>query len=327
MVSVAPSRAGKVISRQGTLATGLPLKEQRRAKFSRRSSADSGLGREFITARISDTGFGSFTPSFNPDGENSRQTKRDCRKTVRTSENIRVDPGPEGALPSAQEPKMNPIACSGILFDMDGTLLDSNEASEITWQAWALDHNVEMSAIRKVHHGRRPEETISLVAPHLNAKDAAQRIYDDQLRMKEGVTPIAGALEFMRAVPAGRCGIVTAANQEILEHRFAIVGLPVPKVCVTAKILKVGKPDPEGYLLGAKLLGLAPADCVVFEDAPAGLLAARRAGMRSVAVLTNYTSAQLKEELGENYAPVMEIQNYLTISIRAEAESFFIVDK
>jgi sugar-phosphatase len=211
---------------------------------------------------------------------------------------------------------MSILRARAILFDMDGTLLDSNEASEITWQAWAEERGVPIEKIRAVHHGRRPEETIALVAPRLDALEEAKAIYASQLEITTGVRPIPGAKEFFTAVPDAARAIVTAANQPILEHRFRLVNLPVPKVCVTATMLKNGKPDPEGYLLGARLVGHAPADCIVFEDAPAGLLAAKRAGIRSVAVLTNYTEAQLREELGADYEAVLAIGNYENLRIR-----------
>jgi len=222
------------------------------------------------------------------------------------------------------------LSARAILFDMDGTLLDSNDASEITWQAWAKEKQVPIEKIRAVHHGRRPEETIALVAPGLNAVAEAHGIYASQLEITQGVIPIAGAKAFFTSVPKEAVAIVTAANQLILEHRFRLVGLPVPKVCVTATMLKVGKPDPEGYLLAASLLNIPPADCLVFEDAPAGLLAAKRAGIRSVAVLTNYTEAQLREELGADYAPVLAIKNYegLRCSPASEAGGgAFLVEK
>lgn len=207
------------------------------------------------------------------------------------------------------------VQCKAILFDMDGTLLDSNEASEITWQIWAQENNVKIEAIRSVHHGRRPEETIALVAPHLNAQESSIWVYDSQREMTRGIHAIPGANKFYQSLPIGTYGIVTAATQDILELRFNIIGITPPLVCVTSKLLKKGKPDPEGYLMGAKLLGVDPQDCLVFEDAPAGLLAAKRAGMKSIAVTTNYTEAQLREELGSDYHCEFSLPNYENLSL------------
>jgi sugar-phosphatase len=215
---------------------------------------------------------------------------------------------------------MKSLTCKAILFDMDGTLIDSNKASELIWETWSKLYHVSIKKIRAVHHGRRPEETIALVAPHLNAKAAAQMVYDDQDVAVAGIFPIQGANDFYNSVPSSQKGIVTAATLNILKHRFAIVGIQTPEVCVTAEILKNGKPDPEGYLLGASRLGLAPKECIVFEDAPAGLLAAKRAGMRSVAITTHYSEAELKHELGENYEPSLVISNYLALSLEVSSE-------
>jgi sugar-phosphatase len=209
------------------------------------------------------------------------------------------------------------LPCKAILFDMDGTLLDSNEASEMIWQRWAKNHQVPIEKIREVHHGRRPEETVALVAPHLNPIQASKIVYDEQEHLREGINPIAGATDFYRSLKPGMFAIVTAATQPILNLRLSLVGLTPPEVCVTATSVQKGKPDPEGYLLAAKRLGVDPKDCIVFEDAPAGLIAAHRAGMRSIAVTTNYTEAALRKELGNGITPDAFIADYTKIKFTA----------
>ena len=106
------------------------------------------------------------------------------------------------------------------------------------------------------------------------------------------------------------------ATRAILCLRLRIVGLRPPPVCVTGDMLKAGKPDPEGYLEAAQRLGVAPSECIVFEDAPAGLLAAHRAGMQSVAILTNYTERQLRQELGAEVAPMAFLPNLVQLEYR-----------
>ena len=206
---------------------------------------------------------------------------------------------------------MKTLFGKAILFDMDGTLLDSNEASEMIWQKWAALHQVPIETIRAVHHGRRPEETIALVAPRLNALESSRMVYHEQEKMLAGIHPIAGVTEFYQSLNKNEFAIVTAATLTILTTRLKIVGLTRPEICVTATSVKKGKPDPEGYLQAATRLGIHPKDCIVFEDAPAGLMAAHAAGMQSVAVTTNYTEGALRDELGPDIAPSAFIKNYL----------------
>ena len=197
---------------------------------------------------------------------------------------------------------------------MDGTLLDSTEASDFTWQRWALAHQVPFESVLQVHHGRRPEETIAIVAPHLNALEEAKIIYQAQESLIEGIHPIAGAKGFFESVPRNRCAIVTSATRKIVDLRLEIVGLEPPEVCVTSESLKTGKPNPEGYLEAARRLRFEPKECIVFEDAPAGLIAAHRAGMQSVAILSNYTEARLRNELGPEIVPAVFLPNFLGIA-------------
>lgn len=209
---------------------------------------------------------------------------------------------------------MRELRPRAILFDMDGTLIDSTEASEITWQRWAAAQQVSIESIRQVHHGRRPEETIAIVAPHLNAIEESKHIYGEQAMLAECIRPIAGANAFFKSIPRDQCALVTAASRAIVDLRFRTVGLVPPDVCVTGDALKVGKPSPEGYLEAARRLGCKPEDCIVFEDSPAGLIAAHRAGMQSVAVLSNYTAARLRGELSPEIVPTAFLQDFRGIT-------------
>ena len=202
---------------------------------------------------------------------------------------------------------------------MDGTLIDSNDALEVTWQRWAAERGVAFEHIRRVHHGRLPAETISIVAPHLDAAAEARLIYAEQDAITEGIHPIAGANDFFRSVPAHRAAIVTAATLRILHRRLRLVGIDAPTVCVTADSVRCGKPDPEGYLDAARRLGYEPQACVVFEDAPTGLVAAHRAGMRAVGILSNYTEAGLRAELGAGETPVAFIRDFRGVTLDGTA--------
>lgn len=215
--------------------------------------------------------------------------------------------------------------CKAILFDMDGTLLQSNEASEIVWQKWAFERNIPMEEIRKVHHGRRTMETISLVAPHLDAEAETLVVNKINESVETGVYPIEGVNEFYHSLPLEKCAVVTAANRKMMGIRFGQVGLKYPHTIITSDRLQRGKPDPEGYLMAAAELGVDPKDCLVFEDAPAGLIAAQRADMRSIAITTHYTPEQLKAEMGDEWRPLLFLSDYRMLTLESLKEGLMTI--
>jgi mannitol-1-/sugar-/sorbitol-6-phosphatase len=184
-----------------------------------------------------------------------------------------------------------------VLFDLDGVLVDSTACIERTWRRWAAEQGLDAEAVMRIAHGRRALETIRSVAPHLAtaAQCAALEAREArEARETDGVRDVAGAAALLAGLPAGRWAIVTSGTRAVAEHRLQVTGLPVPDVMVCADEVARGKPDPEGYLAAAQRLGVAPAACVVVEDAAAGLEAARAAGMRAVALATTHR----REELG-----------------------------
>ena len=176
---------------------------------------------------------------------------------------------------------------------MDGTLIDSDQVSNYVWNDWANKNNISFDSILKVHHGRRPEETISLVAPELSIKDHSSDIYQAHATIKTGFSLIPGSKEFFNSLPLNSAGVVTSASIKVVENRFSCTGLRLDRVMVTSDIVKRGKPDPEPYLLAAELLKVSPKDCLVFEDAPAGIESAKSAGMRVVGVISTHTKEDL----------------------------------
>lgn len=177
---------------------------------------------------------------------------------------------------------------------MDGVLIDSAPAVERVWRKWALDHRVDPAYAIQQAHGRRSIETIRAVAPHMDAELENIKVEQMEIEDKEGVTALAGAAEILRELPAGRFAIVTSATRPLAVARLGYAGLIVPKNMVTADDVINGKPSPEPYLKGAALLGVAPADCLVFEDTPAGVAAARAADMRVVALGNTYPAHELQ---------------------------------
>lgn len=179
------------------------------------------------------------------------------------------------------------------LFDIDGTLVDSTPAVERSWRTWAAENGLDGDAILAVCHGRRAEDTLSdLLAPEL-VPTAYRRLLALEMADLDSVVALPGAEHLLRSLPRDRWAAVTSGGRELMTARLQAAGLPVPDVLVAAEDVAVGKPDPAGYLLAAQRLGADPADCVVVEDAPAGLEAGRRAGCRVLAVATSHTPEQL----------------------------------
>jgi sugar-phosphatase len=141
----------------------------------------------------------------------------------------------------------------------------------------------------------RTAEVIRTVAPHLDADAEARAIEERETDDHEGIAAVPGAAELIKSVPEDRWGIVTSGPRYLQSGRLRLCGLPVPKVFITAEDVARGKPDPEPYLKGAARLGFPPADCLVIEDAPAGISAARAAGMRVIGLATTYKADRLTE--------------------------------
>jgi sugar-phosphatase len=187
------------------------------------------------------------------------------------------------------------LECAAVLFDMDGTLVDSREIVERMWLRWAARRRVSPEAILAVAHGRRTLETMQLVAPEYASPEEAARLdeeEEEEARLRGGETAIPGAAPLLSALPADRWAVVTSAVREIALRRITGVGLPAPRLLVGATDVTTGKPNPEGYERAALGLGCRPADCVVVEDTPAGVEAGRRAGAAVVGVLTTYPALE-----------------------------------
>jgi mannitol-1-/sugar-/sorbitol-6-phosphatase len=190
---------------------------------------------------------------------------------------------------------MPSLDARAILFDLDGVLVDSTECVERTWRAWAQDRGFDGDAVIRYAHGRRTTETIAHIAPDLIAADEVTALAQSEAAESRGVYPIAGAAMFLSQLPPAQWAIVTSGVRAVATFRIALGGLPTPGVVVTANDVVRGKPDPEGYLRAATSLGIPPADCVVVEDAPAGLAAARAAGMRAIGVSSTFAATALHD--------------------------------
>ena len=168
---------------------------------------------------------------------------------------------------------------SAFLFDMDGTLISSTAVTERIYSRWAEEKGIDAESLLAVIHGVRTIDVIRrLGRPDLDAEAEAEIISTAEKTELEGVVAIPGAREFLASLPPDRWALVTSADRELVRVRLAAAGIPQPKVMVTAEDVTEGKPDPQGYKLAAQRLGVDAADCLVFEDAPAGIEAGERAG-------------------------------------------------
>ncbi|WP_066687033.1 HAD-IA family hydrolase [Caulobacter sp. CCH9-E1] len=175
---------------------------------------------------------------------------------------------------------------AAFLFDMDGTILTSIVAAERVWANWARKHGLDVEAFLPTIHGRRTIETIAALGLEgVDPEAEARAITAAELEDIEGIDAIVGAAAFLAGLPSDRWAVVTSAPRALAERRIAAAGLPSPAVMVAAEDVERGKPAPDCFLLAAQRLGRPIADCLVFEDAPAGIAAAEAAGA-SVVVVT-----------------------------------------
>ncbi|MFG2995711.1 HAD-IA family hydrolase [Streptomyces sp. NPDC048340] len=190
------------------------------------------------------------------------------------------------------------LHAEALLFDNDGTLVSSMDSVHRCWTRWAREHGIAEEDFARVElHGRPAAEIIAELLPAGARAGALARI--EALEIDDvpgGVVLLPGTKELLSALPAGRWAVVTSATRPLAEAPLREAGIDFPEL-VAAEDITRGKPDPEPFLLAAARLGVDPARCVVFEDAPAGLAAGRAAGMRTVALTTTHTAAELDADV------------------------------
>jgi sugar-phosphatase len=186
------------------------------------------------------------------------------------------------------------ITCSALLFDLDGVLIDSTPAVIRVWSRWAIAHGFDPAEVVRTAHGRPSISTIRDYLPDADYETENCVVESGELADLNGVVPLPGARELVSALPADRWAIVTSCTRPLAEARLGAAGLPIPERLVTCDDVKNGKPDSEPYLKGASLLGVPARDCVVVEDAPAGIRAGKAAGARVIACRTTAPESELK---------------------------------
>lgn len=185
---------------------------------------------------------------------------------------------------------MGPFA--GVIFDFDGTLIDSHDAMWRAYEVWANEYHVDLDELPN-HLGMPSESLAKALIPAEKVDEAAARIEYLETHDTDGVVALPGAVETLEALAGQPVAIGTSCTMDLLQARGGAAGLPMPAVLVTRDQVERGKPNPDTFLLACQRLGIAPEAALVVEDAPAGVKAARAAGCTSLGVLTNRTAEDL----------------------------------
>ncbi len=187
------------------------------------------------------------------------------------------------------------LPCPAVLFDVDGTLIDSTPLVERAARRWAPEYGVDPDAYLAVTHGRRTIDSVADFVPPGRVREAADRLDALEAAEVSSVLPAPGARELLSAMNGLPWAVVTSMDPGQLEARARAAGIPLPEVTVTASDVATGKPNPSGYLLAARRLDVDPGACVVIEDSPAGVQAGRAAGATVIAVTTSHAPESLRE--------------------------------
>ncbi len=179
-----------------------------------------------------------------------------------------------------------------VLFDLDGTLLDSTPAVLRAWGRWAAERGLVPLPL-EIPHGVPARQVLTQLVPEGEIEAAFARIEAIEVEELSGITVLPGAVEALQALPPDRTAIVTSGTPPLARARIAVTGLPAPALLITPDDVPRGKPDPAPYLLAAERLGVAPGRCLVVEDAPAGLVSGRAAGCATLALTTSHPAAEL----------------------------------
>jgi len=189
---------------------------------------------------------------------------------------------------------MRNFLCGAVLFDLDGVLVDSTHSVERQWRLWASEIGVDPERVLEIAHGRRTLEVVRLLRPDLDAEAEVIRLEAREAEDTDGVAVMPGAAELLASIPGDRWGIVTSGTRHLATSRLRLAQLPNPKVLICGDEVINGKPHPEPYLKGAEKLEMNPRECLVIEDAPAGIESGHAGGMKVIALASTYSVKELQ---------------------------------
>ena len=189
---------------------------------------------------------------------------------------------------------MTEIRCSGLLFDLDGVLIDSTPAVTRVWRQWALEHGFDPSEVVARVHGRPSLATVREYLPNADHAAENREIERREMQDADGIITLPGARELLLQLPAERWTIATSCTRSLAEVRLRAAGIPIPGRIVTSTDVTQGKPHPEPFLKAAAKLGFSASECVVVEDVPAGIRAGKAAGATVIAFRTTVDEGELR---------------------------------
>lgn len=202
---------------------------------------------------------------------------------------------------------------AALLFDMDGTLLSSIAAAERVWSAWARRHGLDVERFLPTIHGVRAADTIRRQnLPDIDLDAEVEWVTRGELEDVGGVVAIEGVVDFLKSLPRDRWAVVTSASLELATRRMQAAGIPLPEVMITAEDVTRGKPAPDGFLAAAARLGVPASECLVFEDAPAGIAAAEASGADVMVITATH------QHVAET--PHRNVSHYAKLEARADAD-------
>lgn len=190
---------------------------------------------------------------------------------------------------------MENFSCAAVLFDLDGVLVDSTHSVERQWRLWATEIGIDAERVLEIAHGRRTLEVVRLLRPDLDADSEVIRLEAREAEDTDGVAVMPGAAALLASIPVERWAIVTSGTRHLATSRLRLAKLPIPEVLVCGDEVINGKPHPEPYLKGAQMLAMDARECLVIEDAPAGIASGHAGGMRVIALASTYAARELQD--------------------------------
>jgi sugar-phosphatase len=214
---------------------------------------------------------------------------------------------------------MTTISCQALLFDLDGVLIDSTPAVARVWRRWAIEHNLDPETVVQIAHGRPSRTTIRELLPNADIEKEDRIVERWEMEDTNDLVLLPGAKQLLDSLPKDRWTIATSCTRLLAEVRLRAAGLPIPKDMVTSTDVTHGKPHPEPYLKAAAKLGYSHADCIVVEDAPAGVQSGKAAGARVIGFSTTM-DAKLLEAAGADWI----VANCLEIAVQSADHSLLL---